>query len=190
MGSAAAAADVGTITEYTIPTINSTPRGIVAGPDGRLWFTEYAGNKVGRITTTGQIGVGDEITMPTANVSPSGITAGPDGNLWFTEFAGGANSRVGRIPPSATSSSDVLEIPVPTANSSPEGITAGPDGRIWFTEYGSLKSGRVGGPPAPAAENTPHTPVGISRGGLPGPLRLLRGPGGGPWVTAVRQKKD
>jgi len=28
----------GTITEYNIPTPDSTPRGITAGPDGALWF--------------------------------------------------------------------------------------------------------------------------------------------------------
>ena len=189
MCSAAAAADVGTITEYTIPTADSTPRGIVAGPDGRLWFTENFGNKIGRITTTGQIGVGDEIALPTANVSPSGITAGPDGNLWFTEFAGGSNSRIGRIPPTATSSSDVLEIPVPTANSSPEGITAGPDGRIWFTEYGSLNGGRIGVLATTATVTADIHEFGISGGAIPGPFGIVSGPGGKLWFTAFGTQK-
>ena len=30
-----------------------SPYGITAGPDGNLWFTEQAGNKIGRITPTG-----------------------------------------------------------------------------------------------------------------------------------------
>jgi hypothetical protein len=38
-----------TITEFPIPTGNSGPAGIAAGPDGSLWFTEYYGNKIGRI---------------------------------------------------------------------------------------------------------------------------------------------
>jgi streptogramin lyase len=41
------------ITEFTIPTANSGPNGITAGPDGALWFTEAAANKIGRITTAG-----------------------------------------------------------------------------------------------------------------------------------------
>lgn len=41
-----------TVTEYTIPTLASTPTGITAGPDGNLWFTESAGNKIGKITTS------------------------------------------------------------------------------------------------------------------------------------------
>lgn len=181
-GAAAAVADVGTITEYPIPTANSTPRGITTGPDGRLWFTEYFGNKVARITTDGQIG--PEIPMPTANVSPSGITAGPDGNLWFTEIAGGDNSRVGRLPPTATSSSDVLEIPVPTANSSPEGITAGPDGRIWFTEYGSLNGGRIGVLATTATMTSDITEFGIDGGGTSNPFGIVNGPGGKLWFSA------
>jgi streptogramin lyase len=34
-------------TEYPLPTGNSSPWGIAAGPDGNLWFTESSGNKIG-----------------------------------------------------------------------------------------------------------------------------------------------
>jgi virginiamycin B lyase len=40
----------GTISEFTIPTIDSIPGSIAAGPDGNLWFTENLQNKIGRIT--------------------------------------------------------------------------------------------------------------------------------------------
>jgi streptogramin lyase len=186
---APAAADVGTITEYPIPTANSTPRAITAGPDGRLWFTEYYASKIGRITTDGQIGAGDEIATPTPFASPSGITLGPDGNLWFSETAGGANSRIGRIAPTATSSSDILEIAVPTANSSPEGITAGPDGRIWFTEYGSLNGGRIGVLATTATTTGEITEFGIDGGGTPNPFGIVNGPGGKLWFTAFSTGK-
>jgi streptogramin lyase len=181
----AASADVGTISEYPIPTANSTPRGITTGPDGRLWFTENMGNKIGRITTAGQIGAGDEIALPTPFVGPSGITTGPDGNLWFTETAGGANSRVGRIPPNASSSADVLEIAVPTPNSSPEGITAGPDGRIWFTEFGT-DGGRIGVLATNATQTTDITEFGISGGVMTTlhPVGIVSGPGAKLWFTA------
>ncbi len=39
-----------TFTEFPIPTANSGATGIAAWPDGALWFTEYSGNKIGRIT--------------------------------------------------------------------------------------------------------------------------------------------
>ncbi len=81
----------GSITEFAVPTSNSGLEGIAAGPDGNLWFTEYAGNKIGRITPGGTI---TEFPMPTARSRPEGITAGPDGNLWFIEFFA---NKIGRI---------------------------------------------------------------------------------------------
>ncbi len=81
----------GTITEYPLPQPSnqrlaptdhgSCPRGIAAGPDGNLWFTEYAGSAIGRITPDGTI---TEYPLPTFG-GPEGIAAGPDGNMWFTE---------------------------------------------------------------------------------------------------------
>src|SRR5947207_1751353 len=66
----------GTVTEFAIPTPNSDPEGITAGPNGDLWFTETLVNKIGRITPSGNI---DEFAVPTPNNEPGGITAGPDG---------------------------------------------------------------------------------------------------------------
>src|SRR5690349_5866014 len=40
----------GVISEYSVPTLNSAPLHITAWVDGALWFTEFAGNKIGRIT--------------------------------------------------------------------------------------------------------------------------------------------
>jgi len=40
----------GTITEYAIPTGSSSPEDIAAGPDGKLWFAENDGNKIGKIS--------------------------------------------------------------------------------------------------------------------------------------------
>jgi len=46
----AALGTVGEIREFGVPTVDSLPFGIAAGPDGNLWFTENAGKKIGRIT--------------------------------------------------------------------------------------------------------------------------------------------
>lgn len=35
----------GALTEFAIPTSNSGPKGITAGPDGNLWFVESLANK-------------------------------------------------------------------------------------------------------------------------------------------------
>ena len=116
-------------------TANSAPLGITQGPDGNLWFTENAGNRIGRITPTGT--VTEFSTGISANSAPFGITAGPDGNLWFTEFSG---SRIGRITPTGTVTEFSNGI---TAGSDPQGITAGPDGNLWFTENIGNQIGRI-----------------------------------------------
>jgi virginiamycin B lyase len=39
----------GSIVEYPIPTVNSSPIGITIGSDGQLWFTEME-NNIGKIS--------------------------------------------------------------------------------------------------------------------------------------------
>src|SRR5689334_18931948 len=71
-----------TFTEYTLPTANGGPRGIIAGPDGALWFLANGVDKIGRITTAGVITI---FGCPICN-QPIGIAAGADGALWFTMY--------------------------------------------------------------------------------------------------------
>ena len=50
------AAPVGQISEFSTPTPASGPEGIVAGPDGNLWFAEINASKIAEINpTTGAI---------------------------------------------------------------------------------------------------------------------------------------
>lgn len=120
-------------TSFAVPTASASPKGITAGIDGSLWFTESAGNKIGRISTSGQI---NEFALPTANAVPVAIAQGADGNLWFTESAA---SRIGRITPSGA----ITEFAVTTANSQPLDIAPGPDGNLWFTEAAANRIGRI-----------------------------------------------
>ncbi len=83
----------GQVTNYSGPGI-SNPGQITAGPDGALWFTNFGGNSIGRITTTGTV------TSNYSGVSaPAGITAGPDGALWFTNIDGNSIGRITVPPP-------------------------------------------------------------------------------------------
>jgi hypothetical protein len=125
--------------EFPVPTGGGQPFGITAGPDSNLWFTEFSGNQIGRITPAGAI---TESPIPTANSEPSGIAAGPDGNMWFTEFFG---NKIGRITPDGT----INETP---GGNQPFGIAAGPDGNLWFAEINGNQVGvLVVAPPAIAA---------------------------------------
>lgn len=79
------------ITEYPIPTAGSAPHGIATGADGNLWFAEYYGNKIGRVTPAEVI---TEFSAGlTAGSGPAFITTGPGGDLWFTARDG---DRIGR----------------------------------------------------------------------------------------------
>jgi len=112
-----------TITEFPLPAPNSVPYAITAGPDGKLWFDEGGGGRIGTIDMTGAI---TEFSLPSTNGLPIGITVGPDANLWFTEFYG---DRVGQMSMTGSTSSFTL-----TGGRKPYAILAGPDGYLWLTQ--------------------------------------------------------
>ena len=98
------------INEFPTPTANSNPSGLVAGPDGNLWFTEAYADKIGMINPTTHVIT--EFPIPTADSYPYSIAAGPDGNLWFTES--GISNQIGEINPTTHV---IAEFPLPTADS-------------------------------------------------------------------------
>jgi len=111
---------------------NSDVKGITAGPDGNIWFTEETGRQIGRITTSGQV---TEFRFSAAPAQPMGITAGPDGNLWFTDGFG----KIWRMTPDGTSTAFAIGTP----QADPTSITAGPDGNLWFTDTGTNSIGKM-----------------------------------------------
>jgi len=164
VGMVAGIAGAQTITEFPVPTPESGPFAIAAGPDGNLWFTSIIGH-VGRITPGGVV---TEFSIPTAGSQPEAIVAGPDGNLWFTEFEG---NQIGRI----TTTGVITEFSIPRPDSRPAGIAAGPDGNLWFAEDEANQIGRI-----TAAGVITQFP--IPTGGSH-PQSLAAGPDGNLWFT-------
>jgi streptogramin lyase len=160
------------ITSYPLPNPNSAPERIVAGPDGALWFTESASNRIGRITTSGAI---TEYPLPTPASAPTGIATGADGALWFTEKAG---NRIARI----TTTGTITEFPPLEPDSAPTHIATGPDGRVWFSDKPHRRLGAI------ATDGTlTYYPLTIPPPiyGNPanaGPEALTIGPDGNLWV--------
>jgi streptogramin lyase len=148
---------------YPTPTPFSSPYGIAAGPDGALWFTEAAGNKIGRITVAGVI---TEYAVPSGS-PPRDIVTGRDGALWFTEPA-----KIGRI----TTDGAITEFPIPGSGS---GIAAGPDGSLWFADS-SNGIGRI--TLAGAITELP-----IPTGSIPDDIAT--GPDGALWFTEAAGNK-
>lgn len=165
----------GVATEFN--TGSAGPGDITVGPDGALWFTEFAANKIGRITTTGAI---TEFAVPTAGASLAGITAGPDGNLWFAEAKA---NKIGRLTPQGVFKEFSLPRDTRTgAPANPTKIVTGPDNNLWFIEFAANRIGRI----------TPHgavTEFSLPRAGSSGiePGGITAGPDGNLWFTEGRQ---
>jgi virginiamycin B lyase len=137
------------------------PRGIVAGPDGALWFTMGYANSIGRITTAG---VFTSYYDPASN-TPDEIAAGPDGALWFTN----EGDSIGRI-----TTAGVITDYIDTSICPYGGITAGPDGAMWFANACNGSIGRI----TTAGVVTTYTGVDHYT------QRITAGPDGALWFTS------
>ena len=155
---------IGKITEYSLPTKESDPNWITAGPDGNVWFTEWKNNTVAKITPSGTI------TEYAIHGHPEGITAGPDGNLWAVESSG--SEKVAKITPSGT----VTESSLPSGSEAID-ITAGPDGNLWFTETGTSRIGKITTSGTITEYNSKREGFGTH------PWGITAGPDGNLWFT-------
>jgi virginiamycin B lyase len=102
---------------------DATPVGIVAGPDGALWFTDPGNDAIGRITTNGTY----TLEQVTGTEIDPGITVGPGNDLWFTQ--GVQNGGIGRI-----TASGKVTLFKELGGSYTQDITTVGDGTLWFTE--------------------------------------------------------
>ena len=118
--------------EWSIPTASSQPTNLVADSSGTVWFTEMAGNKIGRISQNGVI---QEFEVPTAGSQPWGIVVDPGGRIWFTEYAG---NKIGNMTPGGVFGQDNI----PTADSRPTGLALDGAGNLWFAESNGNKIGK------------------------------------------------
>jgi streptogramin lyase len=106
------------------PVPGGMPITIVAGPDGRMWFTNSAGHSVDAIASDGAI---QQYRLPSEKNRPTGLALGPDGALWYTDRAVG---RVGRLAVDGS----VREFKVPGTDPWIWHIAAGTDGNMWYTD--------------------------------------------------------
>jgi streptogramin lyase len=112
----------GVTTEYTMPA-EEAAGSITIGPDGNMWCTLSARDRLCKVTPSGVV---TEYQLPT-NSGPEDIAVGPDGNLWFTES--GIHDKIGKITPTGT----ITEFAVPVGVEGMMGIVEGSDHRMWFT---------------------------------------------------------
>src|SRR4051812_18653950 len=84
----------GVVHSVPLPNKGSAPTTISIARDGTVWFTESAGNRIGRFSPDGSNLA--EFPLPHPGSSPRIIAIGSDGNVWFSEHEG---NRIGRLTP-------------------------------------------------------------------------------------------
>ena len=112
------------------PTFDGRALEIATAPDGTMWFTNYLGDKITRLSPNGSM---HDFVLPQEVTMPIAITVAADGNIWATTDS----DHIIRMTPTG----EFTLYPIPTHNSGPGGIAEGPDGNIWFTE---ANVGRIG----------------------------------------------
>jgi streptogramin lyase len=119
------------VVEYLDGVLLHGPKGITAAENGSMYFAELFGDRIIRITPSGELDVLENVDFEFPDSGPADIVA--VGNvLWFTEQRA---SRIGKITLSEPGVVlDFAEFDTPTPCSSPKGINPGPNGTIWFTE--------------------------------------------------------
>jgi streptogramin lyase len=174
----------GAYSSYPVPSSSRSVPGldaITVGPNGNLWFTETAIDRIGEITPTDSSPVVHEFVLPASDRLAPGvgssitladtIAPGPGDDIWFTEQ--GSNA-VGVM---STSGALLKKFTVPDANLNPDplGITEGPEGAMWFTENSANQvasvtaTGKITLYPLPSAAF--------------GPQSIVYGPDGNLWFT-------
>ncbi len=126
----------GVTSEYTLVTLDATPRGLVVASDGSIVFAEEYGHAIGRIVPNGAVS-----ETPIAGF-PAEITVDSAGNLWFTEPL--LADSVVKVQP--TNQTTRYTIPaVGPAEPFPTGIVAqpAPSTTVWFTNPGTNTIGSI-----------------------------------------------
>ena len=114
-------------------TPGSKPLSIVVR-DGVMWFSEAAGDHIGRLTTDGTI---TEFPIPSKGSQPRAMCPHPDGSIWFVQTSANGLCCIDR-------DGGMTEYKVTTPDASLRSVCVGPDGDLWFTDarYGHWQNFR------------------------------------------------
>ena len=126
-----------TIREWDVPTKGAKPYATTVSPDGSIWFTEEAANKIGHLNPkTGEFK--EYPLTDDKNVAPHGLVADQDRNIWFAASSGGF---IGKLEPN-TGKVIVFKMPDPKATD-PESLAFDSKGILWFTVQNANMVGKL-----------------------------------------------
>jgi streptogramin lyase len=125
----------GKVTVWPTPTASAKPEGIAAAPkQTAMWFTEFATNCVGKITTTGVI-MEFATSVNPLNSVPALRGSLASGDVWFgTDFNG-----IGRITPTGR----VTFFNIENNNAQPTALALDKRGNIWYIEWAASSVGFI-----------------------------------------------
>jgi streptogramin lyase len=120
-------------TSIQVPTNGSFPIRLTLDQQGRVWFTELLGNKIGVYDPSSNRM--QEYPVPTNSSGPNDLTFDRLGDLWFTESYA---RQLGRFDPR---NQNFTEYPLgnETASqivSSPVGLALDKEGNVWVADHG------------------------------------------------------
>jgi streptogramin lyase len=155
----------GAVDEYPVPNSGSTPGvgGLTLGPEGDMWFTQPAANRIERVAPGGSP---EGFTLPKPGSRPTGITR-LGGALWATLEGVGA---IARLKPVGEATEYTL------AGSRPTALTVGPDSALWLIDAGAPEVTRKA--PAGRSIGIPFTGFGGTRN-----TDIVSGPDGNLWLS-------
>ncbi|MBI5788797.1 MAG: hypothetical protein HZA78_08095 [Candidatus Schekmanbacteria bacterium] len=73
--------ETGSVIFYPVPTAKAFPNQILIDRKGQVWFTEWDGHKIGKLSPDGQI---SEYPLPPEEASPVTFALDKDGQIWFS----------------------------------------------------------------------------------------------------------
>ncbi len=120
-------------TAIPIPTNGSFPLRLAMDQLGRIWFTEFLGNKIGVFDPA--LNQMQEYQVPTNSSGPADLTFDSHGILWFTESF---SQQLGRFDPQSRSFTE-YQLSAQTASqivSSPVGVAVDKQGHVWIADHG------------------------------------------------------
>ena len=157
---------------FDLPDTVTNGRGIVAGPDGRIWFTSRDSDQLWRIDAANG---GNGVAYATS-AGGEGVTRGPAGDthIYYVTTSG---SKLG-IKDTAPGALNDAPQEFPTSPA-PYGITLGPDNVLWITSKGDVNN-----PPRVTRMSTAGNILGSVN--LPAgsdPRGIAVGPDGALWIA-------
>jgi virginiamycin B lyase len=120
-----------TFRETAIPTVGATPFQIVLDSRGNAWFTEFVGDKIGTVSTSGVL---TETPIPIVG-NPTGIAMDSQGRIWFNLLQTAGVSDLYYVGSYYGGSFNFYNLT--NRVDTPVGIAVDSSGHVWLTQHGA-----------------------------------------------------